>query len=295
MDTRADMAGAIAEIAARRFDPGRFGPSEAEAFRSLVLGNYRERGRSFPWRETRDPWAILVSEFMLQQTQTERVLPKYLAWMERFPGPAELAAAPLAQTLALWSGLGYNRRALALGASARAILALGGRVPSDEESLRALPGVGPYTARAVLSFAFGAPVVLVETNVRSVFLHHFFPGEAGIPDKRLEPLAAAALDRSDPRAWHYALMDYGVALKKVFGNPNRRSAHYARQTPFADSNRRIRGAILRELGARGGFGLGIDDLATVLPFSRERVVSALAELAAEGFVEYISGSLRIHR
>ncbi|MDP3178793.1 MAG: A/G-specific adenine glycosylase, partial [Spirochaetaceae bacterium] len=143
-----------------------------------MLGRYERSGRSFPWRETRDPWAILVSEVMLQQTGTERVRPKYLAWMARYPEPAALAAASLAEVLELWSGLGYNRRALAL---VRAASALASRpdFPRDEPSLLTLPGVGPYTARAVLAFAFDVPVVLIETNIRAVFLESFFPGLSG--------------------------------------------------------------------------------------------------------------------
>jgi len=258
------------------------------AFARLVLGFYGREGRRFPWRETRDPWAILVSEVMLQQTQTERVVPKYLAWMERYPDPASLAAAPLAEVLGLWSGLGYNRRALALVRAAQALAALaasGAGFPGDEASLVALPGVGPYTARAVLAFAFDRPVALIETNVRSAYLHHFFPGEEKVPDSRILPLVAATMtvlaeDGADPRTWYYALMDYGADLKRRIGNPNARSAHYAKQTPFADSHRRVRGAVLREL-AKGPATR--DELAAALPFARERVEAALAELENEGF------------
>jgi A/G-specific adenine glycosylase len=265
-------------------------PAVVEEFGALVMGRYAHAGRSFPWRETRDPWAILVSEVMLQQTQTERVVPKYLAWMEAYPEPRRLAEAPLAEVLALWSGLGYNRRALALKAAAAAIVAAGG-IGDDEESLLALPGVGPYTARAVLAFAFGRPVALVETNIRSVYLHHFFPGSDRVKDTEIELLVEATMLRDDPRNWYYALMDYGVELKRRLGNPNVRSAHYAKQSPFADSNRRIRGAILRELGERGG--ADADQLASVLPFSRERVDAALSQLKAEGFVAQSGESYRI--
>jgi len=257
------------------------------SFIDLILDFYEREGRSFPWRDTRDPWAILVSEIMLQQTQTDRVVPKYLAWMERYPDPASLAAAPLPEILALWSGLGYNRRALALVRAAAEIVRLG-CFPQDEEGLLALPGVGPYTARAVLAFAFGRPVALVETNVRSAYLHHFFPGESGVPDSRILELVAATMEAAtarsvDPRTWYYALMDYGADLKRRLGNPNRRSAHYARQSPFADSNRRIRGAILRELGEGPR---SREELAASLPFSAERIEAALGELVAEGFAEY---------
>lgn len=281
-----------AERAAPALDGGRSLPSpdEAEAFRGIVLKRYAQAGRTFPWRETRDPWAILVSEVMLQQTQTERVVPKYLAWMEAYPEPSRLAKASLAEALGLWSGLGYNRRALALRAAAAAIATAGG-IGDSEEELLALPGVGRYTARAVLAFAFGKPVALIETNIRSVYLHHFFQGEDRVPDSRIERVVEATMDRDDPRTWYYALMDYGVELKRTLGNPNVRSAHYARQSSFADSNRRIRGAILRELGSRGP--AGADAIAAALPFSRERVDAALAELMAEGFVAESAGTYRI--
>lgn len=270
-------------------------PFGADELRKLVWENYRLSGRSFPWRETRDPWAILVSEVMLQQTQTERVVPKYLAFMEAFPDPRALAEAGTDRLLGLWSGLGYNRRALALKAAASEIEGRwGGKLPQGREELESLPGIGPYTASAVMAFAFGLPSVFIETNIRSVFIHHFFPGEEKVPDSRISPLVAESLDREDPRNWYYALMDYGVALKKLHGNPNRRSAHYARQSPFADSHRRIRGAVLREVGGSSPAPLPVDELARRLPFARERVEKAVADLVAEGFIEYAEGSLRIH-
>jgi A/G-specific adenine glycosylase len=264
--------------------------AEIEVFRRQVLAYYAESGRDFPWRRTRDPWAILVSEIMLQQTQTDRVLPKYLAWLKTYPEPSALAKAPLAEALGLWSGLGYNRRALAL-VRAASLISSSGRFPDDEDLLLELPGVGPYTARAVLAFAFDRPVVLIETNIRSVFLHHFFEGEDGVADARIAPLVEATLNREDPRTWYYALMDYGVMLKRSFGNPNSRSAHYAKQSPFADSNRRIRGYLLKELGLRGR--ADVEELASALPFSRERVEKALGELAAEGFMAESCGVYRL--
>ncbi len=262
------------------------------AFHALVMDHYREHGRSFPWRETRDPWAILVSEVMLQQTQTSRVVPKFEEWTARWKGPAELAAAPLGEVLGLWSGLGYNRRALSLVRSAGIIASEhGGELPRDEAALLRLPGIGSYTARAVLTFAFGMELVFIETNVRSAFLHYFFPSDELVPDSRILPLVAAALDRDDPRTWYWALMDYGAFLKKREGNASRRSAHYTKQSPFADSHRRIRGAVLRALAAGGS--IDSEDLAASLPFSRERVDKALAELVAEGFAEYAGTLLRI--
>ncbi len=262
----------------------------ARKFRAMVLKFYAEHGRSFPWRETRDPWAILVSEIMLQQTQTERVVPKYLAWMRAFPNPQSLAESPLSRVMELWSGLGYNRRALALREAASKIVELGA-VPDDVKSLTELPGVGPYTAGAVCAFAFNRPTLFIETNIRSVYLHYFFPDEVRVPDSRIMPVLEATMDKNDPRTWYYALMDLGVKLKKTLGNPNTRSAHYSKQSSFADSNRRIRGALLREIGGRAA--VAADDLAAALPFSRERVEAALAQLVAEGFVAERGGVYRL--
>ncbi|HET7839201.1 MAG TPA: A/G-specific adenine glycosylase [Rectinemataceae bacterium] len=263
-------------------------------FRDLVMEHYRRAGRSFPWRDTRDPWSILVSEVMLQQTQTIRVVPKYEEWTRRWKGPAELAAAPLAEVLGLWSGLGYNRRALALVRAAGAVVRdHGGILPQDEASLLELPGVGSYTARAVLAFAFDRPVVFVETNIRAAFIHHFFGAMERVPDSLILPLVEGSLDRDDPRIWYYALMDYGAELKRTAGNASRRSAHYAKQSPFQDSHRRVRGAVLKALASGGE--IGREELAASLPFARERVERAAAELVAEGFAEYRGEALRIRR
>ncbi|TFG83208.1 MAG: A/G-specific adenine glycosylase, partial [Spirochaetales bacterium] len=200
-------------------------PVTAREFRAAVLEHYRLEGRSFPWRDTHDPWRILVSEFMLQQTQTIRVLPKYLAWFERFPDMECLVDAPLADVYEAWRGLGYNNRALRLRQTAREIVSdHGGSVPVDERSLMALPGIGRYTARAILAFAFGKPGIVLETNIRTAFIFHFFPGAVGVSDRELEPVAAATMDEADPRTWYYALMDYGAWLKKREPNPGRQSA-----------------------------------------------------------------------
>jgi len=143
-----------------------------------------------------------------------------------------------------------------------------------------------------MAFAFGEPSVFIETNIRSVYLYHFFPGEEAVADKLLEPLIAKSLDRKDPRSWYYGLMDYGAALKKRIGNPNKRSAQYAKQSPFENSHRRIRGAVLRELSSNGNRH-SMDELVSGIPFSRERVEKAVGELIAEGFLEEEGGFLSI--
>jgi A/G-specific adenine glycosylase len=217
-------------------------------FRRRVCWHGRRHYRSLPWRETGDPYAILVSEFMLQQTQVARVLGHYGRFLARFPDPSTLAAAPLADVLERWSGLGYNRRAQALHRTAGILVRQhGAALPSDRDTLLRLPGVGEATAGALLAFAFSRPAVFIETNIRRVFLHQFFPAAAAVADAALLPLVERTVDRRQPRRWYYALMDWGAALGRRPGNPNRRSAHYNRQSPFAGSRRELRGRILRLL------------------------------------------------
>lgn len=257
--------------------------SDAGDFRRAVYANYRERGRSFPWRETRDPYRILVSEFMLQQTQTERVIPKYEAWLERYPTIQALAEASLKEVLALWSGLGYNRRARNLQEACRAVTILhGGVIPREARVLETLPGVGAYTAGAVSTFAYGEPNVFIETNIRSVFIHFFFSDRDQVTDRMILPLIEETLDRKDPRNWYYALMDYGALLKRTLGNPSRSSAHHVRQSTFLGSRREARGAVLRSLSARGESEA--PRIAETEGIELSRIMDALEALSQEGFV-----------
>jgi A/G-specific adenine glycosylase len=251
-------------------------------FVSAIKSHYRESSRSFPWRETRDPYRILVSEIMLQQTQTDRVVPKYLEWLDAYPDAVSLAAAPFGEVLGHWVGLGYNRRARFLQEACKAVVASGGEFPSEPDALDALPGIGPYTARAISTFAFGLPQVFIETNIRSVFLFFFFPDTQGVDDKELLPLIEATLDRDDPRSWYYALMDYGADLKRKVVNPNRRSSAYGRQSKFQGSVRQARGAIVRYLDAHGCGTLESVAAEESLPY--ERVELAAAALIKEGLI-----------
>jgi A/G-specific adenine glycosylase len=221
-------------------------------FRRLVYGHYRRHGRhDLPWRKTRNPWRILVSEIMLQQTQVERVLPKYTAFIKAFPTAGALARAPLAEVLGVWGGLGYNRRAVYLKRAAAAIVASHrGRIPRSADDLVKLPGVGPATAAAITAFAFNRPAVLIETNIRTVFIHFFFPGRMKVRDNEIVELIRLTLVSREPRRWYYALMDLGAYLKKSGVKVNDRSAHYAKQTPFKGSRRQIRGEIVRMIAKR---------------------------------------------
>ncbi|MFO7849256.1 MAG: A/G-specific adenine glycosylase [Spirochaetia bacterium] len=184
---------------------------------------------------------------MLQQTQTERVLKKYPPFIRVFPDYARLSEASTVRLLEMWDGLGYSRRALALRDIAVRVSALGGGLPSDKDTLLSFPMIGPATAGSLRAFIFNIPSVFIETNIRRVIIHHFFEDREEVSDSEILPLVASTLDRSDPRSWYYAMMDYGVFLKGKVVNPNRKSSHYRVQAPFEGSNRQLRGKILRLL------------------------------------------------
>jgi A/G-specific adenine glycosylase len=213
----------------------------------------------------------------------DRVRAKYVEFLAAFPDIDALASAPLERVLAAWQGLGYNRRAVALHRSARIlVLEHRGSIPDDTAALVALPGIGAATAASIRAFAFDAPVVFIETNIRRVFIHEFFPGREAVADGELLPVVAAALDTRSPREWYSALMDYGTALARQVPNPNRRSRSYTRQSRFEGSDRQVRGAILRALV--GGTSLTASGIARAAGFESERVLRLLGDLEREGFV-----------
>lgn len=272
--------------------PRRLSAAAVKAFRAKILDAYARQGRDLPWRRTRKPYAILVSEIMLQQTQVDRVVGKYGAFLEAFPDFSSLARAPHATLLKIWSGLGYNRRALALKKLAQTVVReLGGRLPSDPEKLALLPGIGPYTAGAVAAFAFNKPVICMDTNIRRVYLHEFFRGRKQVADREILPLLEQTLDREHPRRWYNALMDYGSAIKTPQGNPNRASAQYTRQSPFQNSNRQIRGAIVKALIVESP--LTEAQLAKRIAMDREQVNRNLAQLAQEGLIRKRGARYRV--
>ena len=228
---------------------------QIKSFRALVMDYYAANKRDLPWRQTTDPYKIMVSEIMLQQTQVERVIPKYLSWIKRFPYIQSLAASSLREVLTYWSGLGYNRRGQNLWRTAQVLeREYAGSFDSfkaaenhKKDPLTKLPGIGSYTAAAIRAFAFNQPIVMIETNIRTVYIHHFFAKRQSVSDKELMPLIEATLYRDNPKDWYNALMDYGTHLKSTIGNMSKNSKSYAKQSSFAGSNRQLRGKILRQL------------------------------------------------
>jgi len=259
--------------------------------------HYARHGRShLPWRRTRDPYKILVSEIMLQQTQVERVIPFYAEFMRRYPTAHALAQAPLRDVLAAWQGLGYNRRAKYLWASAK-VLCSGeiNTTPTPPQSTFAtakLPGVGPYTRGAVLAFAFNEQVVIIETNIRTVFLHHVGQGRV-MSDAQLLPLVADALKKSkmQPRDFYAALMDYGSHLKRQGIKLNAQSKHYTKQSAFKGSARELRGAIVREI--LGG-PQTVVALSTKLAKPKGQVEREVARLKKESLVSVSRNKVSVY-
>ncbi|MRR12617.1 A/G-specific adenine glycosylase [bacterium] len=253
-------------------------------FREIVADASVSYGRhDLPWRLTRDPYAILVSEVMLQQTQVARVVGRYEAWLDRFPSADALAASPLEAVLESWQGLGYNRRAVALKRACETIASYhGGVVPRDRQTLLALPGVGASTAAGVRVFAFGEPDVYLETNVRAVMIHHFFRDRDDVHDREIVPVIEATLDREDPRTWYQALLDYGVHLKRTLPNPSRRSAHHTRQSRYEGSRRQKRARLLTAVLESPGRTL--PELALDTGVEPRLADEILRDLAIEGFL-----------
>ena len=275
------------------------GAPAREAFVKKVWDEGSRLHRDLPWRYIEDPYAVLVSEVMLQQTQVARVLKHWERWMALFPTVDALASASTGDVLAQWQGLGYNRRALALKrACGECAVSRQGRLPETVEELMALPGIGPATAAGVMAFAFNRPAVYLETNVRTVFLHELFPGREGVSDRELVPLVAATCPEDDARGWYYALLDYGAHLKSVTANPSRRSAHHTRQSAFEGSRRQKRAELVRVVLAEPG--IGEEELAERLDaFEREAgrdgvdaetFASIVSDLVSEGFFRREGGA-----
>jgi A/G-specific adenine glycosylase len=267
-------------------------PPSLSEFRKVVLDHYRDHGRDLAWRRTTDPYHVLVSEIMLQQTQVERVSVKYPAFIDAFPDFPTLAGAPLSDVLAAWQGMGYNRRAISLQKCARQVVEeYDGILPQDPGVLATFPGIGRATAASICAFAFNMPVVFIETNIRRVFIHFFFQDDEPVHDADILPLVTRALYRKNPRVWYWALMDFGSALKKTTSNPNRRSIHYVRQSAFEGSDREIRGRIIRVLLECPG--QDAEELIRKTGGERDRVLGILGSLEKEGFLMITGNGITI--
>lgn len=217
-------------------------------FIEILQEKGRELYRDMPWREDTRPYYVLVSELMLQQTQVDRVVPKFEAFITRFPDEKMLADASLAEVLGLWSGLGYNRRARFLHEAAKKIQTeFDGVFPDTKTDLLSLPGVGEGTSGAILTYAFNQPVLFVETNVRTVYFHHFFVDGEKVSDTEILSYLAATIDKEHPREFYWSLMDYGAWLKKNKTGRISQSSHYRKQTALKGSVREVRGQIIRLL------------------------------------------------
>ncbi len=261
-----------------------------QKFIAIVWEYYKKHKRhTLPWRKTNDPYLIMVSEIMLQQTQVDRVIPKYEVFIKTFPTIKSLAKAPLASVLSLWQGLGYNRRAKMLHECAKAVTKAGGSFPRTKEALLALPGIGAYTAGAILAFAYNEPTPIIETNIRTVYLHHFFKDRTDVSDKELFTVIQTTLDTNRPREWYYALMDYGAYLKKTVGVKNNQSKHYTKQSTFKDSDRQIRGAIIRALVEKRNHLTRAELHALLGQFIDIRIDSQLQSLTNEGLISLVKG------
>lgn len=249
-----------------------------------ILDWFDAHRRDLPWRHTRDPYAIMVSEIMLQQTQVDRVLPYWHAWMKRWPTVDDLAAAPVAEVIRAWKGLGYNRRAVNLQRAAQAVVDRGGSFPESVEGLLELPGIGPYTAGAIACFAFEQDVAFIDTNMRRV-LHRILVGvdvpKPTISDKEVLAIAGEVMPAGNGWTWNQAIMEFGAiqcTAKKPLcltcpvqahcsAFPEIQAALVAqvkapkgRSLPFEQTNRYFRGRIMDELRAHEGEGVLFEEI-----------------------------------
>jgi len=254
------------------------------AFKQFIWHFYVQNKRDFAWRHVDNPYFVLVSEIMLQQTQTQRVITKYEEFIAAFPNFESLAAASLRDVLLVWQGLGYYRRARFLYQLAQIVVhEHGGVLPQDPKILQTLPGIGPNTAGSMCAFAFNKPVVFIETNIRTVFIDSFFYAQESVNDKELLPLIEATVDHDNPREWYYALMDYGVFLKSRKINPSRKSAHYNKQSKFEGSDRQIRAKIVKCITENEN--VSHHDVLSVINKDVVRVEKIIDKLVAEDFIK----------
>lgn len=259
-------------------------------FEQAVQPYFGQKHRKFPWRETSDPYHILVSEMMLQQTQAARVVPYFENFLTAYPTIASLALAKIPELLQLWQGLGYNRRALYLQKTAQQIVTKNnGQVPNSLDELTALPGIGHNSAGAILAYAFNKRVIFIETNIRKAIIHHFFKQQVSVSDQEIGAILEKIVPADQPRQWYWAVVDYGNFLGLTKTVTNDRSKHNVKQSKFVGSKRFTRSqllqALLRQPQSRSELLLQFESL----PFTSE----ALTELLAEGFCVERNGQVVI--
>jgi A/G-specific adenine glycosylase len=263
-------------------------------FQTEILDYYQDFGRhDLPWRlpnvgDGFDPYKILVSEIMLQQTQVSRVIRKYQQFLERFPSVASLASAGLDDVLRQWNGLGYNRRAKYLHQTSQILVCDSGILPDTLDALVKLPGIGLNTAGAILAYAFNQPSVFIETNIRTVYIHYFFQAEHAVTDQAILELVTLSLGTVEPRQWYWALMDYGSYLKRSIGNLSSTSKHYTKQSKFEGSRRQIRGQVVRLLAERS---YAISELIELI--NDQRLLDILEDLKGEGIIRIRGGRISL--
>lgn len=271
--------------------------TRCQKFQDKIWNHYHAQGRDFIWRRKISPYNVVVSEIMLQQTQTSRVAEKFPVFIKKFPNFKALAQATTPELLQAWQGLGYNRRALYLRELAKTIVTTyKNKLPNNSAELISLPGIGPNTAGSIRAFAFDEPSIFIETNIRAVFLHEFFPGQVEIPDTALLPLIESTLPTSNYREWYWALMDYGVYLKKTQPNPSRASKHHTKQSSFKGSDRAVRGEILRQLiNKPRSLGAIIQLIKKFDPAKSQKntLVPILNSLIKEGFLKHLDNKYKL--
>lgn len=261
-------------------------------FQTLLRQRGDELYRDMPWRRDTRAYYVLVSELMLQQTQVARVEPKFQEFIARFPDESALASASLAEVLALWQGLGYNRRAKFLHAAAVMVMReFDGTIPDVESELRRLPGVGVNTAGAILAYAFNQPTLFIETNIRTVYIHHFFNDATSVSDRQIHELLSETIDRSNPRRFYQNLMDYGAWLKGQGVRNSAQSRQYKKQSSLQGSVRELRGEMIRAL---------LSSTLSMIEFEKQfsndsRYRAALDGLLRDGLVERNENCIRLTR
>lgn len=266
----------------------------AQNFRKTLLSFYKKQKRDFAWRQTNDPYRILVSEIMLQQTQVVRVVKKYTEFLKRFPTLSSLAQAPLKDVLILWQGLGYNRRARFLHEGAKTIMALHeGKFPRMYSELVKLPGIGQSTAGAIMNFSFNIPTPFIETNIRTVFIHHFFASPRKVKkvsDKDLLSIIEKTIDTKNPREWFYALYDYGTYLKSTLEkDPSRKSSSHKKQSTFKGSFREKRAQVLKHI--LKFHKVSLDEISGRFVFDIETTNRVISSLIKDKLVEKSGDSI----